>query len=141
MTTTASTDMPTVSAAAAGPVVEPPGLRAAFRLLLEHFGDHADLLRLESGQELARFGGVLGCWFALALLLQLSLMMGLTLLVASYWNSEYRTHTILAGAALLLGGIGYCIWCVKRLNTRAALRFVVSSQQLKRDFDLIRELI
>ncbi|MES2683705.1 MAG: phage holin family protein [Pseudomonadota bacterium] len=138
---TATTATPAVAAMNAGPTESPPGLRSGFRLLLDHLGDHLDLLRLELGQELSRFGAVLGCWFALALLLQLALMMGLTLLVASYWNSEYRTHTILLSAALLLGGLGYCAVQLKRLGQGAATRFIASGQQLKRDLDLIREMI
>ena len=129
------------SAALAGPVGDPPGLQAALRLLFEHLGDHLDLLRLETGQELSRFGVVLGCWAALALLLQLILMMGLTVLVASYWNTEYRTHTILFSAALLLGAALYCVLQLKRLGQRGAQRFSASGQQFKRDVDLIRELL
>lgn len=138
---TAPTAIPAVAQADAGPAESPSRLRSGFRLLLEHLGDHVDLLRLELGQELSRFGAVVGCWFALALLLQLALMMGLTLLVASYWGTEYRTHTILLSAALLLGGLGYCVVQLKRLGRRASARFTASGQQFKRDLDLIREMI
>ena len=141
MTSTASAATQAESASLAGPAVSPPGLQAAFRLLLEHLGDHLDLLRLETGQELSRFGGVLGCWAALALLVQLILMMGLTLLVASYWNTEYRTHTILFAAAVLLAAALYCVLQLKRLGQRAGQRFNASGQQFKRDLDLIKELL
>lgn len=138
---TASSEMPTAQATVADPALSPPGLRSGFRLLLQHLGDHLDLLRLETGQELARFGAVLGCWFALALFLQMGLMMGLTLLVASYWDSEYRTHTIILSGAVLLGGVLYCLWQMKRLGKNAAHRFSASSQQWQRDLKLIQELI
>lgn len=141
MTPTAPAAIPAAPENLADPAVKAPGLKASLRLLLEHLADHLDLLRLETRQELSRFGGVLGCWAALALLLQLILMMGLTLLVASYWNTEYRTHTILFSAALLLGAALYCVLQLKRLGARAAQRFSASGQQFKRDLDLIRELL
>jgi len=136
----ASAASPSGSAIDAGPAT-PPGLRSAVRLLFEHLGDHIDLLRLDLGRELSRFAAVVGCWFALALLLQLSLMMGLTLLVALYWETEYRLQTVLLSATLLLGGMGYCLLQLRRLGRQAAARFAVSGVQFKRDLDLIRELI
>lgn len=138
---TASTEMPAAFAAPAVPALEPPGLRGAFRLLLEHLGDHLNLLRVETGQELGRFGAVLGCWFALALLVQLGLMLGLALLVAHYWQTEYRPYAIAFSVAVIAAGAGYCLWQLKQLSQRAAQRFLVSGQQWKRDLDLIRELI
>ncbi len=125
----------------ADPVAKPPGLRNAFRLLIEHLGDHADLLRLEAGQEISRLGSALGCWFALALLIQMSLMLGIALLVAGYWNTEYRSHVIAASSLSIAALVGFCTWQLKRLGAKAAKRFDYSSQQLKRDLDLIRELI
>lgn len=123
------------------PAATPPGLRAAFRVLLQHLGDHLDLLRLETRQELSRFGSVVICWVALALVMQLFVMFGLTLLMASYWNTEYRTHTIVISAALLLGGALYCVVKLKNLGTKAAERFKASGQQWQRDLKMFQELI
>lgn len=138
---TAPAETSSVQTSPAGPVLEPPGLRGAFRLLLQHLGDHLDLLRVETSQELARFGAVLGCWFALALLVQLGLMMALALLLAHCWQTEYRPHAIGFSVALIAAGAGYCLWRLKQLGQRAAQRFALSGQQLKRDLDLIQELI
>ena len=139
MTLPASPDAAAVQAEV--PAVNPPGLRNAFRLLIEHFGDHADLLRLEAGEELSRLGSVIGWWFALALLVQMSLALGVVLLVAAQWDTGYRLHAVL-GLALSLAVIaGFCMWQLKRLGARAASRFDHSSRQLKRDLALIRELI
>lgn len=141
MTPTASSELPTAHRAPANPAVAAPGLQGAFRLLLEHLGDHLDLLRIETGQELARFGSVIGCWFALALLLQLALALTLLLVIAVCWETDYRIHSVVLSAAVLLSGAGYCLWQLKRLGAKAALRFSASGQQIKRGLDLIREMI
>lgn len=123
------------------PGVEAPGLRGAFRLLLAHLGDHVELLRLEISQELSRFGAVLGCWFALALLIQASVMLASGLIVAFAWNTDYRGHAIVGVLVVLILGMAYCLRQLQQLGARAAQRFAHSGRQLKRDLDLIRELI
>lgn len=126
---------------APGPGIEPPGLRGAFRLLLAHLGDHVDLLRLELSQELSRLGSVLGFWFALALLIQATVMLAAGLIVAFAWTTDYRVHAIVGVLGALLLGSAYCVREIKALGARATRRFACSGQQLKRDLDLIRELI
>lgn len=132
---------PDVTATPASPAAAPPGLRNASRVLLEHLGDHLDLLRLETAQELSRLGAVLGLWFVLALLVQLGLIFGVTILIASLWNTEYRTHAMLASGTVMLAAAAYCYWQIQQVGSRATQRFAGSSQQWKRDLDLIRELI
>lgn len=136
-----STDAPAVQPAPSDPAITPPGLKASLRLLLQHLGDHLDLLRVETGQELSRFGAVVLCYVALVLFIQLGVMMGLTLLMASFWQTEYRTHTILFSALVLLGGAVYCVLQLKRLGRQAANRFSASGQQWRRDLKLLQELI
>lgn len=143
MSTVASspTEAPGLQPAASDPAVNPPGLRGSLRLLVQHLGDHVDLLRLETGQELSRFGAVVICYVALVLFVQLGLMMGLTLLMASYWNTEYRTHSMAFSAAVLVGGVLYCVIKLKQLGARAANRFSASGQQLRGDLKMFQELI
>ncbi len=138
MTPTVDTD---VTVAPASPAAPPPGLRNASRILLEHLGDHLDLFRLETAQELSRLGAVVGLWFMLALIVQLGLIFGVTILIASLWNTEYRTHAMLGSGSVMLAAVLYCYWQIQRIGRRATLRFAGTSQQWKRDLDLIRELI
>ncbi|MDO9453580.1 MAG: phage holin family protein [Stagnimonas sp.] len=138
MTPTVDTD---VTVAPANPAAAPPGLRNASRVLLEHLGDHLDLLRLEAAQELSRLGGVVGLWFVLALVVQLGMIFGVTLLIATLWNTEYRTHAMFGSGIVMLVSAAYCYWQIQRLGSRATQRFAGTSQQWKRDLDLIRELI
>ncbi len=138
MTPTAPHDLRMVQAA---PPIPAPGLRGAFRLLLEHLGDHLDLLRLETAQELSRLGAVLGCWFVLALTIQLALILGLAVLNATLWNTEYRMLAVIGSAALLLALMLFCCLQLRRLGAEAGQRFTASSQQWQRDLELIREII
>jgi len=132
---------PEQSAAPITPAANPPGLREAFRVLLEHLGDHLELMRLEAGQELSRLGAVLGCWFALALLVQLGVTFGLTVLIASLWNTEYRTLAMLCSAAVLLLGMVVCWVKLQRLGAKATQRFTASGQQWQHDLALLRTLL
>lgn len=141
MSLATSHEVSAVQGTPAIPAGNPPGLRGAFRLVLEHLGDHLDLMRLETGQELSRLGAVLGCWFALALLVQLVLIFGLTILIATLWNTEYRTLAMICSAGVLLLGIGFCALQMNRLGKQATQRFSATGQQWKRDLDLIREMI
>lgn len=133
---------PAIPAAPAIPERVPaPGLRDAFRVLLEHLGSHVELLRIETGTELARLGGMMGYWFALALTVQLGLVLGLAVLVATHWQSQHRDLAVVASAALLLAMVLFCYWQIRRLGRQSAQRFSVSSQQWQRDIDLIREML
>ncbi len=137
MTAGVETPLPALPAGA----LEKPGLRQAFRTLLDHLGDHLELLRIETTQELSRLGRQAGYWLLLTQLLQLVLLFGFTLLVASLWDTAYRTHAILAAGGVLLLALLSCGWQLHRLAAGAKQRFNVSSQQWHRDIELIRELI
>jgi uncharacterized membrane protein YqjE len=134
------TAIPPVITAAPVPV-EKPGLRAAFKLLLEHLGDHLDLLKIESAQELSRLGAVLGLWFVLLQLVQLALMAGLGIALALLWGSEYRLPAIAITAGVLVSATVFCVLRLKRLGQQGAQRFVTSGEQWRRDIAVIKELL
>lgn len=118
-----------------------PGLRAAFRLLVEHLGSHVELVQLETAQELSRLGGLLGYWFALALSLQLGLMLSLGLLLAGLWQTPYRLPAIIGSTAMLLALAVFFYWQIQRLGQQSVQRFRLSGEQWQRDLALIKEVL
>lgn len=134
-----------ITAAQATPLVadpaSPPGLQQAFRVLLEHLGDHLALVTLESAQELSRLVSLTVSTLVMALLIQLSLALAATLTVALLWHTDYRLHAVL-GCAVVLGlALAYAVWRLRRASAAASQRFVASRAQWQQDLILIRELL
>lgn len=119
----------------------PPGLQPAFRVLLEHLGDHLSLLTTEAAQEFSRLAAVMASWLALALLLQLSIGLGLALVLATFWYTDYRLHAMLGSVGLLLLGFACALWQLRCAGAAAGQRFAASRVQWQQDLNLIRELL
>lgn len=123
------------------PAPTAPGLRMALRILLEHFGNHVTLLKLETSHELTRLGTVLGLWVGIILTLQLALMLVSLVTIAWLWDTPYRIAAIAVSFSLLLLLTGWMWWRLKRLAQAVPLRFASSSAQWQQDLDIIKSLL